>query len=94
MADAVDGWTVTVRERARALLRREAGPCWICGLPIDYSLRTPDPGSFEVDHKIPRDKAPELSTARSNWAPAHRRCNRAKSNKEFAPIIKRSGSLK
>lgn len=91
----VDTWgnSARVRERARQRLIREHGPCWICGLPIDYTLRTPDPLSFELDHKKPRDTHPELAFEPSNWAASHRQCNRAKSNKEFAPIIKRSGTL-
>ena len=82
-----------VRERARAKLRRENGPCWICGQPIDYTLRTPDPGSFELDHKLAKETHPELAFDPNNWAASHRQCNRAKSNKAFAPIIKRSGTL-
>lgn len=82
-----------IRARARARLAREAGPCWICGLEIDYLLRTPDPMSFELDHKKPKDAFPELAFEPTNWAASHRGCNRTKSNKEFAPIIKTSGSI-
>lgn len=82
-----------VRERARAMLRRANGPCWICGAPIDYSLASPDPFSFELDHKKAKDTHPELAFEPSNWAASHRQCNRAKSNKEFAPVIRRSGVL-
>jgi 5-methylcytosine-specific restriction endonuclease McrA len=50
--------------------------------------------SFEVDHKKSKFKYPELAAVPSNWAASHRRCNRAKSDREYAPIIKRSGVLK
>lgn len=82
-----------IRERARARLRNEGGPCWICGLPIDYALRSPDPGSFELDHAKPKDRYPELAFEASNHRASHRACNRSKSNKDHADIIKRSGAL-
>ncbi|MGC5628191.1 HNH endonuclease [Georgenia sp. Z1344] len=81
----------TVRDRARAILRRAGGPCHICGGEIDYSLPTYDPGSFVVDHVIPLARGG--SDALSNKKPSHRACNRAKGAKPHADIIKRSGSL-
>lgn len=84
----------SVRKRARAALKRENRPCWICGIAIDYSLPAVHPFSFELDHIKPIDRFPDLAFVRSNWAPAHRKCNRAKSNSNYAPIIRRSGALK
>ena len=71
------------RDRHRAAIKRTKPPCHICEHPIDYSLRSPDPGSFEVDHIIPLDsaKTPEDRAALdvlSNKAASHRACNRAK----------------
>lgn len=68
--------STTTRDRDRAVIRRSKPPCHLCGEPIDYSLRTPDPDSFEVDHVVPRNRggADELT----NKAASHRRCNRAK----------------
>ena len=86
--------STSLRDRARALVRRSGADCHICGLPIDYTLKSPDPMSFEVDHKVPMDVAPELAAVPSNWGASHRRCNRAKSNKPHADIIRRSGALK
>ena len=82
----------TQRDRDRAVIRRAGGACHICGLPIDYSLPYLDPGEFVVDHVIPLDAggADDLS----NKAPAHRRCNRDKSNRPHARIVRRSGSLR
>jgi 5-methylcytosine-specific restriction endonuclease McrA len=92
---AKSAWDNDSRRRtlARARLRREAGPCHICGLPIDYTLITPDPMSFELDHLKSKDRYPELAFDPRNHKPSHRQCNRAKSNSEYAPIIKRSGAL-
>lgn len=79
------------RDRDRARIRRGRPACSICGEPIDYTLPYLDPGEFVVDHVVPlaRGGRDDLS----NKAPAHRACNRAKSDKDFAPIVRRSGSL-
>lgn len=89
-------WTsTTVRDRARALIRRSGANCHICGLPIDYKLKTPDPMSFEVDHIVPVSVNPSLEAVPSNWAASHRRCNKQKDARPFAPtIVRRSGALK
>lgn len=83
--------STTRRDRHRAAIRRGEPACHICGKPIDYTLKTPDPMSFEVDHVVPLAKggADELS----NKAAAHRRCNRAKHANDFAPIVRRSSTL-
>ena len=82
----------TIRDRHRAAIARGKPPCHICGGEIDYDLPHLDPGAFVVDHVIPvaREGADELSNKRA----AHRSCNRAKSDRDYAPIIKRSGSLR
>ena len=54
-------------------------PCHICGLPIDYSLRTPDPLSYELDEVVPVSRGGACTLA--NSAPAHRCCNRWKSDR-------------
>lgn len=82
----------TTRDRIRAALRREARPCHICGGPIDYSLPSSDPQSFQADHIVPLARGGANTLA--NSAPSHRVCNRSKGSKDFAPIIKRSGSLR
>lgn len=70
------------QERNRRLLRQN-DICWICGKP----------GADSIDHVIPL--GPGLGTEDpSNLRPAHMHpCNRAKSDKDHAPIIKRSGAL-
>ncbi|WP_043599433.1 HNH endonuclease [Nocardia otitidiscaviarum] len=66
----------TTRDRHRAVLRRGHPPCALCHEDIDYTLRTPDPMSFEVDHILPlaRGGLDELD----NKQPAHRKCNQDK----------------
>lgn len=67
--------------------------CWLCG----------HDGADAVDHKVPVDLAPELENEPTNLAPSHHfdpcptcgiKCNRVKSNKLVAPIIRRSGALR
>jgi len=94
----------TIRDRHRAAIKRGRPPCGLCGEPIDYDEpnRLPDgklnPKYFVVDHIIALgpDPSPERMKALdviSNKQAAHRDCNRKKSDKEIAPVMKRSGGL-
>ena len=56
--------------------------CWICGKIVDKTLKSPDPMSKTVDHKIPVSKGGHPS-ALDNLGLAHRSCNRAKSDKLY-----------
>lgn len=53
--------------------------CGICGLPVDKTLRWPDPMSKTVDHIIPVSKGGHPSDI-SNLQLAHFSCNRQKSD--------------
>lgn len=78
-------------DRDRRRLRRPGAACHICGQPIDLELPYLDPGEFVIDHVVPLAKGgPDVL---GNKAPAHRSCNRSKSDKDHAPIVRRSGSL-
>lgn len=69
----------TTRDRHRATIRRRRDPCGICHEDIDYTLRTPHPMSFEVDHVMPL--ALGGSDELDNKQASHRKCNRDKSDK-------------
>lgn len=69
----------TIRDRHRATLRRQGGPCGICGEPIDYTLPHLDPLSFVVDHVHPLHLGGPDTL--ENKVAAHRACNRAKGAK-------------
>ena len=60
----------TTRDRHRQAIAATRAACHICGQPIDYTLRSPHPDSFEIDHVIPltRGGADALSNVRA----AHR----------------------
>lgn len=79
------------RDRDRERIRRTKAACGICGGAIDYTLPYLDPGEFTVDHKTALANGGADTLA--NKQAAHRACNRAKSNKDHAPIVRRSRSL-
>lgn len=55
-------------------VRDRGGACAICWHDIDYSLKSPDPMSFEADHIIPiKDGGDEYDPA--NGQATHRCCN-------------------
>ncbi len=81
-----------LRKRWRAALAGGCPPCALCGGPIDYSIRYPDPDSFVVDHVVPINAGG--TDTRDNIQPAHNRCNRLKSDGPDSRVIKTSGVLK
>ena len=83
--------STTVRDRARARFLRTKPACHICGEPIDYQLPYLHPRSFVVDDVIPLARGG--TDTDGNKAAAHRACNRAKSDRLIAPIVRRSSSL-
>lgn len=79
------------RDRDRARIKATKAACHICGKPIDYTLPYLDPNEFVVDHVIPLIKGGADNI--SNKKAAHRSCNSKKRARDYAPIIRRSGSL-
>ena len=71
--------STTVRDQHRAVIRRGKPPCGICEQPIDYTLRSPNPMSFEVDHIIAIDNGG--ADTLDNKQASHRMCNRVKWNR-------------
>jgi predicted kinase len=63
-----------------ALVRRAGGPCAICGNPIRYDKKKPDPLSFSVDHIIPWSMGGAPYDL-NNCRPAHYGCNASKGNR-------------
>lgn len=62
----------------RENLKRAQPPCWLCGQPIDYTLKHPHKGSFTADHILPLDSHPELAEDPGNIVAAHLSCNSSK----------------
>ena len=70
------GRSTTTRDQHRAAIRRTKPACGICEQPIDYTLRSPDPMSFEVDHILALHNGG--TDTLDNKQASHRMCNRAK----------------
>ncbi|MFC2625064.1 HNH endonuclease [Propionibacterium acidifaciens] len=68
-----------LRDRHRRIIARDRPPCAICGQPIDYDLPCWNDMSFVVDHILPL--AAGGPDTIDNKQPAHRVCNRQKSDK-------------
>lgn len=65
------------RDQQRARWRALGRPCYICGRPIDYTLKAPAPWSFVIDETVPLKHGGSMTW--DNQGPAHWWCNRIKS---------------
>ena len=83
--------TRAIRARNRRILATSR-VCWLCG----------HDGADAVDHKIPFALRPDLADDPTNLAPAHHfapcatcghKCNREKSDKLIAPVMRRTPGL-
>lgn len=68
------------RRKLRARLKAMGMDCHLCGMPIDYSLPSGHPMSFEVDELVPVSRGGDPLDF-SNVAAAHRICNQKRGNK-------------
>ena len=59
------------RDQVRRRVLAEEVDCWLCGKPVDKTLKTPDPGSPEVDEVVPVSLGGD-PFARANCRLAHR----------------------
>ena len=66
----------TTRDQHRRAIARTKPPCGICLEPIDYTIPSPDPMSYEVDHILAITNGGADTLA--NKQASHRRCNRDK----------------
>lgn len=62
-------------QKLRLQVLAEESSCWLCELPVDQSLKHPDPGSPEADHVVPIE-AGGARHDRANLRLAHQTCNR------------------
>ncbi|MFV0413389.1 MAG: HNH endonuclease [Oscillospiraceae bacterium] len=70
-------------ERAKKKIYATQTVCGICGKPVDFAQKYPQPLSPCIDHIIPVAKGGHPSDI-SNLQLAHWTCNRQKSDKIFA----------
>lgn len=72
------------RDQVRRRVLAEETECWLCGKPVDKTLKTPDPGSPEVDEVVPvKDGGSPFD--RSNCRLSHRSCNVGRNRKTTRP---------
>ena len=68
------------RDRHRRIIAADEPPCALCGEPIDYQAHHLDPLAFTIDHITPMSRGGDELDTLENLQPAHRKCNRDKSN--------------
>lgn len=73
-----------LRANLRKRVRAMGLPCALCGQPIDYSLPSGHPLSYELDEIVPVSRGGSPVDI-DNVQPAHRICNQRKGNK-MAPL--------
>ncbi len=61
--------------------------CGICGRPVDFDKKFPNPWSATIDHIIPVTKG-GAPASMENMQLAHLQCNRIKSSKLIEPRLK------
>ena len=67
-------------EKARKIIYASQTNCGICGRPVNFDKRFPDPWSPTLDHIIPISKGGDPASL-NNLQLAHFRCNRIKSTR-------------
>ena len=80
-----------LRKKHRAMIARSKPACHICGQPIDYTLRYPEPMCFVVDHVVPLKRGGPDTLA--NKRAAHHACNSKKRAREYAPIVRKTPGI-
>lgn len=80
-ADRVGSNRTAFEKNARYIYKTQE-VCGICGLPVDMTLKSPDPMSKTIDHIIPVSKGGHPSDL-ANLQLAHRCCNRQKGSRLY-----------
>lgn len=77
-----DGNEQGIYKHNRAILRKTATVCALCGMPIDKTLKHPDPMSISIDHIIPVAMGGRSTI--DNLQATHLICNQSKGKKLFS----------
>ena len=88
-----NGWAKATYLKARKKIFATQSVCAICGRPVNFGLRFPDPWSATVDHIVPISKGGNPADI-ANMQLAHLQCNRLKASKmhQAAPVKKSCGN--
>ena len=65
----------------KTILRNTATVCALCGMPLDKTIKYPDPMSISIDHIIPLSLGGKSTI--DNLQAAHLICNKQKGNRLF-----------
>lgn len=74
-------------QKAKKIIFSTQTICGICGHPVDFNKKFPDPWSATVDHIVPVAKGGDPASL-ENLQLAHLQCNRIKSSKLVQPQLK------
>lgn len=80
-------WAKATYEKAKKVIYNSQCNCGICGRPVDFDKKFPDPWSATLDHIIPVSKG-GAPAALENLQLAHLQCNRQKASKLYQPQLK------
>ena len=81
------GWAKASFEKARKIIYASQSNCGICGRPVDFDKKSPDPWSPTLDHIIPISKGGDPASL-ENLQLAHLFCNSMKASKILQPQLK------
>ena len=73
-------WAKDAYKKAKKIIFASQTVCGICGRPVDFGKKFPDPWSATVDHIVPISKGGNPADI-ANMQLAHLQCNRLKSSK-------------
>lgn len=73
-------WAKASYQKAKKIIFASQSVCGICGRPVDFDKKFPDPWSATIDHIVPVIKGGD-PTSLENLQLAHSYCNRQKSTK-------------
>jgi len=75
-----DGWAKAAYEKAKKRIFASQSVCAICGRPVDFDRKFPDPWSATLDHIVPISKGGDPADI-NNLQLAHLQCNRIKASR-------------
>lgn len=81
------GWAEATFKKARKIIYASQSNCGICGRPVNFDKKFPDPWSATLDHIVPISKGGDPASL-ENLQLAHLACNRMKSSKLIKPQVK------
>ena len=77
-----DGNEIGIFRHNKAILRKTATVCALCGMPFDKSLKYPNPMSISIDHIMPVTLGGRSTL--DNLQATHLICNKEKGKKVLA----------